>query len=45
MKKYNRLLKKEKRELLYGYYINHRIKEVVGISFEVYCKEYIKSLI
>ena len=45
MIKYNRLLKKEKRQLLYGNYINHRIKQVVNISFEVYCKEYIKSLI
>jgi hypothetical protein len=45
MIKYSRLIKKEKKKLLYGNFINHNIKEVVGISFEKYCKEYIKALV
>ena len=45
MIKYSRLIKKQKKQFLYGNYINHKIKEVVGISFEIYCKEYIKALI
>ena len=44
MIKYSRFLKPEKKQLLFGNYINHRIKQVVGISFEIYCKEYIKSI-
>ena len=45
MIKYSRFLKPEKKQILFGNYINHRIKQVVGISFEKYCREYIKSLL
>ncbi len=45
MIKYSKFLKPEKKKLLFGNYINHRIKQVVNISFEKYCKEYIKSII
>ena len=45
MIKYSKLIKKEKKQFLYGNYINHNIKQVVCITFEKYCKEYIKALI
>jgi hypothetical protein len=45
MIKYSTLIKEEKKMFLYGIYINHKIKKVVGISFEKYCKEYIKALL
>ena len=44
MIKYSKFLKPEKKQILFGNYINHRINQVVGISFEKYCKEYIKSI-
>ena len=44
MIKYSRFLKPEKKQLLFGNYTNHKIKQVVGISFEKYCREYIKSI-